>query len=92
MMNDDYFLCQLASGELFLDLLPCQTWKQEWNHLEPTLVDGCSSSAVVHVTIIQIHNDECKTKVSLLMCGEETKRDFNFKVERHGGLETIKLT
>lgn len=50
-MNDDYLLCQLASEELFLDLLPCQTWKQEWNHLELTLVDYYCSSAFVYITV-----------------------------------------
>lgn len=29
MMNEIYLLSQLASGGLFLGLLPCQTWKQE---------------------------------------------------------------
>lgn len=49
------------------------------------------------LSIIQLYrllrclNDERKTKVSLVICGQEIKRDIYFKVERHCELETLKL-
>lgn len=48
------FFRRLASGALFLGLLPCQTWKQEWNHLKLPLVDCYCSSAFLHSTVTQM--------------------------------------
>ncbi len=48
------FFRRLASRALFLVLLPCQTWKQEWNHLKLPLVDCYCSSAFLHSTVTQM--------------------------------------
>lgn len=54
MMNEIYLLYQLASGVLFLGLLPCQTWKQERHHLNLPLVDYNSYSAFLHSKFTQM--------------------------------------
>lgn len=41
--------------------------------------------------LLRCLNDERKTKVSLVISGQETRRDIYFKVERHCELETLKL-
>lgn len=41
--------------------------------------------------LLRCLNGEHKTKVSLVICGQETKRDIYFKVERQCELETLKL-
>lgn len=95
MMNEIYLLCHLVSGVLFLGLLPCQTWKQEWNHLKVPLVDRNSCSAFIQstVTLIFKMHECCIQTKSLCLCWNvrkekaslEEQQDFHFKYKYNCG-------
>lgn len=66
----DLFTLPLAGGALFIGPLPCQTWKQEWNHLKLPLVDCYCRSASLCSTVtpmLKIYEWWLQTKYIVFM-------------------------